>query len=693
MKFIYLFLLPAIFFLFPSHISACGYGFVGDCSTNIGLRINGTADSFAVAPCPGLNAFQGLDLGNIQTLALIRAKSINWESCQNNVTGVAIYYRVYQSGSSGGAWQTLNLQEDYNTLAGPYTTRYRSATANINLTNGLQVGKNYILEAYFRAEIDTIGDDFIPETFIVQNNNGANFQLNFRYGGPTAPPFTVVETKKMEPNCFADTTGSVSVAVYGNQNGLFYHWNNLNNNFYALYNIPAGTYAVTVTGAGGYTQADTILLGQPAPVSNQFTNLIPLGCNNGTGHVTAQGGGGTEPYSYHWNNGQSTATVTVNTPGTYTVTITDTHGCSNAFSQFISGGSAPINQNMAAEICQGETYHRGNQSFTAAGNYTFTLPGGSGCDTLVHLQLTVLDAGALLQNLPSSGLVTCAQPELSLCAATQPNVIFAWTKDGVLAVSTPCLLATAGGLYNVSVTLSTNNKVCIAEKSITITEHLQSPSATMFGVIPFTCQTTHTVVLHATTNAQNPTYLWTNNGQTLSTADTCVFVWTGALPLPSLVVTDLYGCMTTATNNVTFQFGVPPQLIIEDQHNLCNGLKAVSYSVFGGFPPYQYSWNNPAINANPFTVPPGLYSGTVTDAQGCSATVNFYVSAFILKTFVNPATGLQCRTTGRPRSSRQTAALIPTTVVMEYRQHQPKISVRFIAPGNLLRYRDRSRWL
>ncbi|MEO6757949.1 MAG: SprB repeat-containing protein, partial [Saprospiraceae bacterium] len=448
MKSLYVLLLAALF-LGPSTGFSCGYGFVGDCSTNIGLRINGTADSFSVAPCPGLTAFNGLRLGNIQSLALIRAKSINWESCQNNVTAVSLYFRVYQTGTPGGAWQMISLQENYNTLAGPYTTRYRSTNANADLVNGLVIGKDYTLEAYFRAEVDTIGDDFIPETFLLQNNDGANYHLTFRYGGPAAPPFTVVETKKSEPVCFGENSGSVSVAVYGDQSGLFYTWSNENHNVYALYDLAAGTYVVTVSGSAGYQQADTIQLGQPSPISNLFTNLVPLGCNNGTGQVTLQTSGGSAPYAYHWDNGQTGSTLSVTTPGNYTVTVTDNHGCSQLFTQFIPGGSAPVNQNITAVICQGEVYSRNDHSFSQPGDYSYTLPGTTGCDTVVNLHVSVLDAGLLIAGLPAGIALTCGQPEQSLCATSSPNAFYCWKKDGLTIGSMPCMLAIGSGTYQV----------------------------------------------------------------------------------------------------------------------------------------------------------------------------------------------------------------------------------------------------
>ena len=385
----YFLLLLLVSLLHAADSRACGYGFIGGCSTNIGLRINGTADSFAVAPCPGITNFHGLELGVIQSLALIRAESVNWESCQNNVAVVSLYFRLFQTGTSGGAWQQLNLQEEYFTLAGPYTTRYQSISTQIDLATGLIPGQDYTLEAYFRAEVDTIGDDFIPETFIVQNNNGHNYRLTFRYGGASAPPFTVVKTRITAPACYGDTTGSIGVAVYGNQTGLFYHWSGSNDNFNARYNLPAGTYTLTVTGQGGYSAADTFELQQPGVVTNQFTNIVPLGCNNGVGQATAQAGGGTAPYSYQWENAQLSPTVAVLTPGNYTVNVSDVHGCTGVFHQFITGGNQPISQSIQVEICNGEIYYHGNQAFTQAGIYDFTLPGGTGCDTLVHLQLSV----------------------------------------------------------------------------------------------------------------------------------------------------------------------------------------------------------------------------------------------------------------------------------------------------------------
>jgi len=641
------FLLPlAIFLLGSATLYACGYGFVGNCSTSIGLRINGTVDSFAIAPCPNITDFNGLHLGVIQSLSLARAKSINWESCQNNVTGVAIYFRVFPTGAPGGTWQMVNLQEDYNTLVGPYTTRYRSVNTNVNLTAGLVVGQEYTMEAYFRAAVDTIGDDLVPETFIVQNNDGLNYHLRFRYGGPTAPPFTVVDTKKVAPNCYGDTTGIVGVSVYGNQAGLFYHWNYVeNDNFHTLYNVPAGTYIVTVTGAGGYSKIDTILLGQPPPIANQFINYIPFGCSNPTAQVTAQPTGGVGPYNYYWSNGSSNATIVVNMPGNYTVTVTDVNGCSQNFTHPISGSGPPV-FNIQADICSGETYHIGSQSLVEPGTYDIILSGNGGCDTLVHLQLGVLNPAALLANLPTSGLVTCAQPLLSLCAIAPDNAVFSWQRNEATLANTPCILASTAGIYTVTATLGgTANKLCPAESTVVVEEHIVTPTTSLLGQFTVGCVLpTNPILLHALTNAQNAAYLWTYNGAILSTTDSCPFVfagWTGqGNPVtPTLVVTDAYGCSSEASDATTVVQNGNAPLFLLNKKNLCNGLTEINYELIGGTLPYQLAWSNPDILTNPFTVPAGLYSGTVTDAAGCVSIFSVHVSPYALTTEVQMATG------------------------------------------------------
>jgi hypothetical protein len=373
--------IACLFAFLHQKTAACGYNFLGDCSTSISLKINGTLDSFAVAPCPDVLKFDGFALGSLQSLSIACTKAATWESCQNNVSGVALWYRVYEQGFPGGSWQNIDLQEDYNTLVGPYTTRYRSASADASLTDGLLVGKTYVLEIFFRAEIDTIGDDFIPETFLLQNNGGQNYHFTFQYGGPSAPPFVVATTKIVNPKCHGDSTGVAGVTVYGDLEGLFYEWSSGGNNFPILSQIPAGTYSVTVTGAGGYSASDTIEILQPMAltIGIQTQAMILTNCYPAdSALVLLVATTNAEAPVFEWvldgeliSTDDSCSFVVKNlSTKTPDLTMTDKHGCS----VFNEGQYIAITQPLPLQI---ETLVTNPSAGFADGSISLDVSGGS----------------------------------------------------------------------------------------------------------------------------------------------------------------------------------------------------------------------------------------------------------------------------------------------------------------------------
>lgn len=621
------------FMLGPAPANACGYDFIGGCSSNIRLRINNTEGTFAMAPCQYETAFNGLQLGTIRDLNISGASAITWESCINNVTNVAVYYRIYPVGQSAGAvWNNFDVPESSNTIEGPYTTRYRNANTNLNLTNGLVVGSNYVLEVYLRAQIDTIGDDFIPETFLLQNNNGANYTLGFKYGGPAAPALVVVPTQKVNVTCWGKSTGVAGVTVFGNQPNasLFYQWSAYTSNFFQIDSLPAGTYTVTVTETpGGNTATASITISQPAfPISLSFTNVTPVTCTTpATATVNTWGGTGT--LSWQWSNGDTLQTTHFATEGIYAITVTDDNACTQKGMLTITGmGTAHIFE--LPTICYGQVHTRGGQSFTQSGLYSVAVPAPNGCDTLVDFYLTVLDPGAYLATLPETESVTCAQPLKEICAQTGSDVTFEWQKDGLPYGSTPCITLSSGGNYHIQSAITHEGTTCVADKSIAVSEHLDAGSLQVVGSgHSVHCQDSMQFSLWANYPQPLANVRWILNGDTLSLTDSVTFtVLPTVTPAFTLQITDIYGCSATATSG-TILITQPSTLFIfgVEQRTNCNGLIEANIQLSGGTPPIQYTWSTGATG-NPVLLPPGLRYVTITDAAGCQESIIFIAEEF-----------------------------------------------------------------
>ncbi len=149
-----------------------------------------------------------------------------------------------------------------------------------------------------------------------------------------------------------------------------------------------------------YTVAIITGGGLPVSLSMSVLPLLCYGNNNGTATVTASGG--TAPYSYLWNNGQSTAIATGLSAGTYTVTVTAASGnmavgtvtiiqplqlslamtTQNATSASANNGSVSVNPSGGTPPY---SYNWNTGAITAnllnlyPGNYSVTVTDNKGC--------------------------------------------------------------------------------------------------------------------------------------------------------------------------------------------------------------------------------------------------------------------------------------------------------------------------
>ncbi|MCC6385403.1 MAG: T9SS type A sorting domain-containing protein [Bacteroidia bacterium] len=141
------------------------------------------------------------------------------------------------------------------------------------------------------------------------------------------PP--VVSLTGFPIQCFNECNGEVSSYVTGNA-PFSYLWSNGSTNP-LVDSLCSGWFTVTVTDAGGCTTVDSLLLFPPNPVTINMQSILMPDCNgncNGAISVVASGGQGA-PFSYLWNDGQTSDSIFGLCADNYTVTGFDSAGCAS----------------------------------------------------------------------------------------------------------------------------------------------------------------------------------------------------------------------------------------------------------------------------------------------------------------------------------------------------------------------------
>jgi hypothetical protein len=158
-----------------------------------------------------------------------------------------------------------------------------------------------------------------------------NITLTFVIGTGTSNPCANFAASITTTASSAVMSGTASVVVTGGVAPYTYLWSNGATSA-NLTNLAAGSYSCVVTSSNGcvYTATGVVQGANTNPCANflvsvstqNSTSIAP--CN---GVATAVTSGGTAPYTYLWNTGASTPSVSSSCPGMYACVVTDASNC------------------------------------------------------------------------------------------------------------------------------------------------------------------------------------------------------------------------------------------------------------------------------------------------------------------------------------------------------------------------------
>ncbi|PKP01425.1 MAG: hypothetical protein CVU11_15285 [Bacteroidetes bacterium HGW-Bacteroidetes-6] len=141
----------------------------------------------------------------------------------------------------------------------------------------------------------------------------------------STPANIQVTLHSTNPTC-GYTDGAIHASVSGGTAPFNYAWSS-GQSTQSISNLDQGIYTITVTDSlnCSFTTNTTLIHVNNLTINTSATNTT-CGINNGT--TWAGVSNGTAPYSFLWDNGQSTQLASNLAAGTYNVTVTDANGCS-----------------------------------------------------------------------------------------------------------------------------------------------------------------------------------------------------------------------------------------------------------------------------------------------------------------------------------------------------------------------------
>ncbi|UPZ15228.1 gliding motility-associated C-terminal domain-containing protein [Flavobacterium humidisoli] len=476
-----------------------------------------------------------------------------------------------------------------------------------------------------------------------------------------ASAVAVAKTSQTDVLCFGASTGAINITASGGVAPYTYDWADLagTNDPEDRTALPAGTYTVTVKDANGCSAAPlAVTITQPASAvavaKTSQTDVLCFGASTGAINITASGG--LAPYTYDWadlagTNDPEDRTALI--AGTYTVTVKDANGCSEAplavtitqpasavavaktsqtdvlcfgastgaINITASGGVAPYSYDWADLAGTNDPEDR---TALIAGTYTVTVKDANGCSAAPLAVTITQPASAVAVAKTSQTDVLCFGASTGAINITASGGVAPYTYDWADLAGTndpEDRTALPAGTY--TVTVKDANGCSAAPLSVTITQPASAVAVAKTSQTDVLCfgASTGAINITASGGVAPYTYDWADLAGTNDPEDRTALI-AGTY---TVTVKDANGC-SAAPLAVTITQPASAVAVAKTSQTdvLCFGAStgAINITASGGVAPYTYDWADLAGTNDPedrTALPAGTYTVTVKDANGCSA--------------------------------------------------------------------------
>ncbi|MEZ4967983.1 MAG: SdrD B-like domain-containing protein [Saprospiraceae bacterium] len=175
-----------------------------------------------------------------------------------------------------------------------------------------------------------------PHSVTVTDEKGCIATSEVNVGQDQGPEVTI----DVISNATCTTGGSAQANATGGTPPYTYLWDDGQMTALAT-GLSAGMHSVTVTDSVGCSSAANVTIEQTGTPELTVDSIGNEGCDGNSGSVTIGVSGGTAPYEFLWDNGAMTAMLDGLSAGDYSLTVTDSTGCTASITITIDAVTPP----------------------------------------------------------------------------------------------------------------------------------------------------------------------------------------------------------------------------------------------------------------------------------------------------------------------------------------------------------------
>ncbi len=449
----------------------------------------------------------------------------------------------------------------------------------------------------------------------------------------------------MDQTSCSNPNGSIDINVSGGTSNYNYSWNT-GDTTQDLNSLSAGTYTIVVTDQNGCIDSASFTVDiVTVPILISFTtsdyNGATISCYGEIdGFITSNASGGSGQLNYLWSTGETTSQINNLGAGTYSLTITDSVGCTkldtiilsqpgplNATPQFSQTSCFGLNSNLSVSLnitggTSGytENWYTTNPDSILIGEFcTFTVTDTNNCNI----------TDTFTANLPPPLIINGYQTDV-LCHGDNsgaaafvvnggfPPYSYLWSNGN----TNPTATNLTAGTYSCIIS---DGSGCTYTDSLIVSEPLNPITVFDTLLVSINCFGDNTGAAGINANGGVPItgpsspyiYSWEDNPQATVA---CAGLYSGYAVYS---VTDDNGCVLTDSIFIPENDSIFTTNILSDYNSFnisCNGENngSININVNGGVAPFLINWSNGQDSIFIDSLFAGTYHLTITDTFGCT---------------------------------------------------------------------------